>query len=449
MKSTNMIKQLIPGILLAFGFMAMTPAFAGDVEEFEVEGLKVILKQSPKEVISASLFVEGGVTNYAKQHEGIENIAFQSVITGGTKSLDKNAFSTAAEQTGTRFLAETTFDYGTINMTAVKMFWDRSWKLFADAIMNPAFDETEFELLQKQMLTAAQSNMADPDQHLRNIAMKSTFGGSAYENIPAGTPESLSQLTLEDVSSYYKDLMGKKRIYLVVVGDVDKADLEAKIKGSLANLPDGSPAQYEERMLIEQAGSYLKDREIATNYIRGLLSAPTIDTQDGVAMWVAMSILRDRFFLELRTKRSLTYAPGAFYSTGVLKNPYNGLYVSTTDPKQSIEVMIDEVNKVKTEGFTPTELKNKKQTFLTRHYMTEQSTGAQARALGSAELMGGWEMSERLTERVNDITLEEMNRVFEEYSKTIRWTYLGKADMVEAEDFKQPNNELKIQELKD
>jgi len=450
MKSYIITKKIAVGFLTLMGLLAFSPAHAGgSTTEFNVDGLKVILKQTPKDVISVTLIVEGGTTNYSKEKEGIEDMAFEYALTGGTTTLDATAFGAASAKLGTRIGSSTTYDFGNMNMSCVKMFWDESWNLFADAIMHPAFDEDEFNLLSEQMVSAAQERIADPDEHLRNIAMQSSFGSSSYASIPSGTPESLAALTQDEVVSYYNNLIGKKRVFLVVAGNIEEKDLRAKVEASLAMLPDGQPAEYEERTLITEASSYIEDRDIATNYIRGLMSAPTMDTQDGVTMRVAMSILRDRFFLELRTKRSLTYAPGAFYATGVLKNTYNGLYVSTLDPKQSMEVMVAELDKIKSEGFTAKELVNEKQTFLTHYFMGQERSGAQAFALGMAEISGGWEMADQLTEHVNKITLEDLNRVFDEYSKTISWTYLGKADAVSPEDFKQPKNELEIQMLKD
>ncbi|HZI24066.1 MAG TPA: hypothetical protein VFD46_03270, partial [Chryseolinea sp.] len=43
--------------------------------EFTVNGLKVILKPSVKEIISARFFIHGGTANYSKALEGVESLA--------------------------------------------------------------------------------------------------------------------------------------------------------------------------------------------------------------------------------------------------------------------------------------------------------------------------------------------------------------------------------------
>jgi len=120
-------------------------ALAQATKEVNVDGLKVILRHTPKEVISVRLYVKGGTANYTKDKEGVESLAFSIAMNGGTKKLDKVAFNDAAEKIGTSFEASSGLDYGNLSMTCIKPNWNESWNLFADAVMNPAFDSKEFD----------------------------------------------------------------------------------------------------------------------------------------------------------------------------------------------------------------------------------------------------------------------------------------------------------------
>ncbi|MEP1922706.1 MAG: insulinase family protein, partial [Ekhidna sp.] len=344
---------------------------------------------------------------------GIEDFALQLAVSGGTKNMSKLEFSTAAEQMSTTVAAGTNYDYGQINMRCVKQNWDASWNLFVDAIMNPAFEEQQYGLLKDQLIATAKQNDADPDQSLVQAAMANVFEGKNYEKNPNGTVESLSSLSLEDLKSYYNSTVGKERSFLVVVGDIDVDDLKKKVAASLAKLPKGTMPSEEERNMLGEVTNKINDRDIATNYIAGVLSAPTLASEDGTAMMIAMSILSERYFLELRSKRSLSYAPYSYYDNGKVTNPYNWIYISTTDPKQSIQVMVDEISKLKKDGFEEKELVNKKQKYLTQFYMGQETLSSQSQSLGSNELKGGWKMSENFTERVNAVTLEDINRVID------------------------------------
>ncbi len=429
-------------VLLFVGLLTASTANA-QTKEIMVDGLKVILKQTPKDVVSVRLFIKGGADNYTKEKEGVEDLTVNLAVSGGTRGRDATTFATEAEKIGAQLGASSQLEYSEINMTCVKMFWDKSWDLFADAILNPAFDPKEFDLMREQYVANALASSSDPDEHLKNLALSNAFKGSPYERIPSGTPASLANISLADVTAQYKKIIGKQRCFLVVVGNITEADLVAKIRASLAKMPFGTPYKKVTPTLITKPGHFVEHRDIATNYIRGMMSAPTKETAEGTVMQLGMSIMGSRFFLELRTKRSLSYAPAAFYSGGVMLNPYNTIYISTQDPKQSMEVMTSIINDIKRDGFLQSELDDKKQTFLTQHYMGQQTTNEQSLTLGMYEVLGSWKLAESLPTQVDNTTLKELNRVFDKYTKAIQWTYLGKQEQVKPEDFKQTVEEKK------
>lgn len=436
MKNNRVYKITILAFLFVFAYNRVSAQAA--TQEFTVEGIKVILKNTPKEVLSVRMMLEGGTANYTEDKQGIEDITLNLMIDGGTKTMSKLDYKTAAEKIGTTFSAATNLDYGSVSMTCIKLFWDESWKLFADAIMQPAFTENEFNILKEQLIATAKATESDPDGYLALLSRKNAFPGTNYVKDPSGTPESLSAITLSDVKNYFQNTIVKKRVFLVVVGDVTKEDITKKITESLKSMPQGTVAKEEAQTILREGKTFIEDRDIATNYIRGVMSAPPANTKDGVSMRIAMSILGDRYFTELRTKRSLSYAPAAFYAGAAVNNPYSVVYISTTDPKQSMQVMVDEINKIKSEGFLEDELVDTREGFLTQYYLTLETTSNQADALGAAEMQGGWEQLDGITAAVNATTLKDINKVFDEYSKAIVWTYLGKKDMVHTEDFVQP-----------
>ena len=111
---------------------------------------------------------------------------------------------------------------------------------------------------------------------------------------------------------------------------------------------------------------------------------------------------------------------------------------TTIDPKQSLQVMMDQINDVKNKGFTEKELKDMKESYLTGHYMGLETNSSQTFSLGTSEVAGDWKKSESFMQDVEKATVQDLNAVFKKYSSSINWTYLGKADAVTKDDFKQP-----------
>lgn len=405
--------------------------------EFEVNGLKVILRESVKGTVSARLFIKGGTINYPEAKEGVESMALSLVMQSGSADMTKDEFNTESESVGARMGGSSGYDYGNMSLSCVKMYWDQSWALFADAIVNPSWREDDFTILQNQMVTSSRQTKTNADAHLRNIAFENAWKGTDYAKIPNGTPESLKALTLDDLKNQYNKVVVKKNVFLVVVGDITQADLTKKITQSLGNLPEGKEAKKPKSTAGVQKGMYMENRPMETNYILGIFDAPKRGTEESIKNDLAMSILGDRFFEELRTKRSLSYAPSAS-RTGNTVHPMNIVYISTTDPEQSLEVMMDEVNKMKTDGFTEKELAGKKQSYLTHYFMGQESNSSISMGLGANELTGGWEKMDTYTDKILSTTVDDLNKIMQEYGDQIFWTYLGKEELIKPEFFTQP-----------
>lgn len=432
------LKYIITSIVAVF---ICNAAWSQATKEINVDGLKVIFRHTPKEVISVRLYIKGGTANYTKDKEGVENLAFSMAMNGGTKKMDKVAFNDAAEKIGTSFSSMTSLDYGNMSMTCLKPFWNESWNLFADAVMSPAFDSKEFDLEKEKALSAAKQRESEADGSLNIIAMEETFKGRNYAKMPEGSVVSLEKLTLDDVKKHYKDVVTKGRAYLVVVGDLTENDIVGLVRQTLSKLPIGTQPVVENKLLITKGSEVIVDRDIATNYLVGIMSAPSPNSDEGVQINLAMRMLYDRYFVELRTKRSLSYAPYAGYNSSAISSPYSFVYITTTDPKAALSVMVSIIDSVKKYGFTEKELKDMRQKFLTNYYQKLETSETQSGALGRSEAAGSWKMDETFSDKINNAKLKDINNTFNKYSAAIKWSYLGKKDAVSKDDFKQTKHE--------
>jgi len=408
-------------------------------QEFNIGNFKVILKFAYNQVISTQLFIKGGTANYTKQEEGIEALALDVATDGGTENYDKDSYHSILERMGSTISYESSFDKSRIALTCIKSNWDRSWELFTDVILNPRFDESPFINAKERLILNAKDGEADPDAFLKQLSMQDLFNDRNYSKLPNGSHESLINLELNQVRKYYKSLLAQNNMFLVVVGDIKKNDLLTKVKALLDQLPKQTKIASSKNNLtqleINKSTINYEEREIATNYIRGMMSAPSLGTKEATAMRIAMSILGNRYFVEIRTKRNLSYAPQAYMAR--LKIPYSVIYVTTTDPNTAVGVMIDEIKKIKKEGFTDKELKDKKGNYLTQYYMQMETNSSQAYNLGQNEVLSKWQDLDNFVKEVNELALKDINAAFDKYAKGIKWTYLGKKENIDVSIFLQ------------
>jgi len=427
-------------LITLFPLFSFAHPGSAKTEEITVNGLKVIIKYSKNEVVSAKLFFKGGTANYTKANEGIESLALHAVTSGGTTTLAKDDFNAQAELKGIMLGAAATMDYATLSMNVVKKNWNDGWTLFSDMVCNPAFPADDFENIKQQMIGAAQEAESDPDTHLRNLAMINVFGDGPYARLTEGSPGSLQSLTQDMAIDYYKSIRRANNTFLVIVGDVKKEDIEKKVKAMASCFPTipNKPKPATTDINITTPALAMEERQIATNYVRGIMNAPDVGSTDEMAMRIAMSIMGDKMFEEVRTKRNLSYAPAAFFPTGALTNPYSVFYVSTDSPSVAVKVMTDEVRRVIKKGFTEKELSHAKSGYLTQFYMGQETNSTQAEEIGKAELTTGYARLNKINEEVNNLTLDDINKAFRRYAKAINWTYLGDKKMVDEKVFKEP-----------
>lgn len=402
-------------------------------QKFEAAGIPVIHKRvTANDVIAVRMYLKGGSANLTPETQGIENF-IGSVMTRGSEKFDKDEFAARAQATGTRIGGMATYDYSVATLQAVAEHWDASWDLFTQAVLHPTFPESEVELARAQILDELRQRVDDPDDYLRLLANDLFYSGHPYQLDPDGTVESIGNLTRDDLASWHSDRLSKENLVFVVVGNVGREDLDAKISSAFGALPErGGSARMAPPLAPGAERLRTIERDIPTNYIRGQFRAPAPESPDYPAIEAAMSVLDERLFEEVRTKRGLSYAVQAGVS--VRRANYGVLYVTAVEPDTTIKVMFREVDRLKQEDLTPEELAGYVSPYLTRHWMGQQTNMGQADELGLYEVVGGgWERALDYQEALRSVSPEDVRRVAAEYLGGMRFAVIGDPGKIDAE----------------
>ena len=433
-------------LLLSFiiaGYAQTATSPDKSVTEFDVNGLKVIFKRRPSSpTVSAGLFTRGGVKNQTAQSAGIETLTLTTATEASAK-YPREALRKELARTGSGISAGAGYDFGVVSLTSTRQNFDKTWEIFTDIVLNPAFTPEDFGLAKERLLTALRNQSISPDSSLDILQDKVIYANHPYSIEPSGTIESINNLKIEDLRAFHKNLLQTSRLLLVIVGDLDAQTVQKQITASFGKLPRGDyKDQPVPRISFTQPTLDVTARTIPTNYVKGIFAAPSLADPDYYAMRVAMTILQSRVYTEIRTKRNLSYAPNAEMENNAANTA--NIYVTSVDANQSIYLMLKEIENMRNgliedEGFTGVP-----GYFLTTYYISQETNSAQVAELARYELIGGgWRNSLAFLDKIREVTAKDVQAVSQKYMKNIRFVVIGDPAAIKKEIFAQKTEAAK------
>src|SRR5687768_18058605 len=226
-----------PGHFSAQSIVAKQAAL---VSEFEVNGLKVLMKRREGSLtVAAGLFIRGGAANINAENAGIETLML-SAATEASAGFPRDRMRSELSRMGTVIGSSANNDYSVLSLASTRMNFDRSWQIFTDVVLRPSFTNEDVSLVQKRMIVSLSDDTDSPDVYLQKLQERVAYTGHPYVNSTSGTPESIGKLTPDDLRRYHTKLMETTRLLLVIVGDLNPTDVQKRVADSLGKLPRGN-----------------------------------------------------------------------------------------------------------------------------------------------------------------------------------------------------------------
>ena len=409
------------------------------VTEFEVNGLKVLVKRRQNSpTVSAGLFIRGGARNITDKNSGIENLML-SAATEGSKKFPREALRRELSRTGSSISSGTSNDYSVLSFASTRQNFDRSWEVFTDIALNPAFTTENLTLARERILTGLREEETDNDNFLQILQDRVVYANHPYSNNVRGTISTINNLSSEDLRAYHQKTMQTSKLLLVLVGDLDAKDVQKRVAATFGNLPRGDYKETPYPALdFSKASLDVTTRNLPTNYVQGIFNAPSLNSPDYYAMRVAVTFLQSRVHEEVRLKRQLSYAPNAELESRAANT--GNIYVTAVDANQAVSVMLNEINNLKTRLIEEEEISGISGHFLTLYYIDQQTNGAQAGELAKYELIGGgWRNAFQFLDKIREVKPKDVREAADKYMKNIRFVVIGNPAAINKEIFLQNN----------
>ena len=428
------MKWLLCAPLLLAAIPAVTPGSAAPAyiapadtttTEFEVNGLRVILRRNTAtDVVAANLYLLGGSRQLTPATQGIEALLFAASERGSRKYPGLRNRQELA-RIGSVVGFSTSEDWTTYSMKAIRSTFDSTWALFTDRLLNPTLTQADVDLVRSQMVIAAERrDFISPEDLLNRLADSVTFLGHAYGLQPEGTAATLATIAPAHLREYMQRTFVTSRMLLVVVGNVDRPKVEQLVRATIATLPRGDYVWKAPDRVASRNALVMRQAPLPTNYVLGYYAGPPAGTDDYNALRLATAILSGRFFTEIRSKRSLSYAADAPFVERAVST--GGVYVTTVDPNATLNIMRNEITRLQTELIEPGGLDRLVEQFITEYFLKNETNSDQANFLARAAIyQGDYRAAERFVSDLRRVRPEDIRQAARTYIKDFSFAYVG------------------------
>ena len=326
-------------------------------------GLKVFVVQNSKlPRVSATLsFNQDGIIEGDKT--GLTSMAGDLLRRGTTK------------MTKAQLDEEIDFLGGNINASAfsasassLRSNFPKVMALMSDVVLRPSLPSAELEKIRKQQMSALQASKDDPGAIASNVVNRVMYG----KNHPYGdieTEETLMNVKLEDIKSFFNTYWKPNNAFLVFVGDITTADAKALATQHFGAWKSGTVPKPTYTTPKAPAKTYIAVVDRPASVQSNIVFATPVELKPGAPDAIAASVMNNilgagstaRLFMNLREKYGFTY--GAYSSLSpdrLIGNFQAQASVRNEKTDSAIGQFLYEFNRIRTESIKEDEVANMK-----------------------------------------------------------------------------------------
>lgn len=286
--------------------------------------IHVVKKQTfPKVLIT--LGIKTGNLLETKEKSGTSFLT-ASAIERGTKEDSYIELAEKFSLLGANFSSSgNKYDWD-LSLNTLKKHLDKTFDLFAHAILNPAFDDEEIDRMKKLYSDDLDYEMSQPDKIAGKLANSLIFDSSHPTSLSyRGTKESLLNITRDDVVKEYQTFFVPNNAYLLFVGDITLEEAKSLSQKYFANWQAKDLPQFKvpQQNPHNKHKIYVVDfpKQPQTSIVIGM-PWPAANTEDRVALKLSNKVLgggmTGRLFNNLREDKGYTY--GAYSGEALMKH---------------------------------------------------------------------------------------------------------------------------------
>jgi zinc protease len=348
----------------------------------------------------------------------------------GTPDVPSGEFSRIIADNGGRENAFTSADYTAYFQRLEKSRLETSFRLEADRMRNALFPADEF--LKERDVVAEERRLRTEDKPQSRAYEQfkaSAFVSSPYHHSVIGWMSDIQNYQVEDAREWYRQWYAPNNATLVVVGDVQPAEVLALAKKYYGPIKPEKIATQKPRPEIPQSGERRTQVAIPAtiDYLMMGYKVPSLNTTEEdwqvyaleVLAWILDGGRSSRLSKELLREQQLVTTTSVSYD---LHSRLQTLFTVSAIPAkgkttEDVEAALrQQIKRMREEAVSDEEMQRAKTQILTGRVYEQDSVFYQAMQLGVLETVGiGWRADEVFNKNIKAVTAEQIQAVANKY----------------------------------
>lgn len=410
--------------LLAALLLLAVPAAAGvKIQRVTAGGIEAwLVEDHTNPIIAVRVAFRGsGAAADPAEKGGLARMA-SGLLDEGAGELDSQAFQARLQDLAISLSFDAGLDDFGGSLQTLSQNRDEAFRLLRLALTRPRFDPEPVARIRSQLQAGLRRDAEDPETVASLRLWAALFPDHPYGRPTDGTEASLGRIDAADLRAFAAGRLGRDRLILGVVGDIDAARLAALLPATFADLPERSTATATPAVQPATGGAVtVVDMDIPQSAITFAQAGLKRDDPRFYALTVLNQILgghglTSRLFEEVREQRGLVYSVG----TGLVPLDHSALILGNAGTAnervgETIAVIREQWRRFAERGATDAELADSK-TFLTGSFALRfAGSGRLAGLLASIQLQNlGIDYLDRRNALIEAVSNEDVGRLARE-----------------------------------
>ena len=347
-------------------------------------GMKIYgIEHNELPLVQYSIVLDGGHILETKEKAGVASF-LASMLMEGTVNKTPEELEEEIDLLGARISVYSGTEGMQVYVNCLTRNYEKTIALVEEILLQPRWDEEQFELVKSRMINSIKRNEANPDYLSYTAFHKLVYGDNSILSVPSGgTTETLESITMDDLKEFYNRTFSPSVACMHIVGKISRERVKEGLQGLSANWKpfEVDIPEIEQPALPEKSKIYFVDvpgaKQSVINIGHPSLTHNSPDYHPASVMNYKLGgSFNGIVNMILREEKGFTYGARTYFQGG--KN--YGYFVAaasvrSSSTEESVQIFKDEIEKYRN-GISPEDLEFTKSALIKSNVRGFETLGA-------------------------------------------------------------------------